>query len=327
MTAASFTPRGPFSLAASTRFLEGFTPASYDHPADDVLRLAFPADDNQHVVGCAVRQGEGADAAVTADFTLRTDQDAPAESQQTQRIGPDDPAHPPHRTDADRRETVHAQIARILSLDIDGAGFPAVGDRDEVVASLQADYPGLRPVCFYSPYEAAAWTIIGNRIRTTQAAAIKAGLARDHGRAVEVAGRTLYAFPTPAVLRNLAHIPGLTDIKIERLHALADATLAGDLDAAALRAQDPGHALRALQKLPGIGPFSADLILIRGAGHPDVFPVAEPRVHQAMAAEYGLDATTAENPARLAAIAENWSPYRSWVSLLLRVRMQDRASG
>ncbi len=307
MTAASFTAQGPFSLAASTRFLEGFTPASYDHGPDDVLRLAFPADDNQHVVGCALTQGEGADAAVTADITLRTGQDASAASQA-------------------QRMAVHAQIARILSLDVDGTGFPAVGDRDRVAAGLQADYPGLRPVCFYSPYEAAAWTIIGNRIRMTQAAAIKATLARDHGQAVDVAGETLHAFPTPDVLRNLAHIPGLTDIKVERLHALADATLAGDLDATALRAQPPDQALRALQKLPGIGPFSAELILIRGAGHPDVFPLAEPRVHQAMATEYGLDATAAEDPARLAAIAENWSPYRSWVALLLRARRQERAS-
>lgn len=29
MSVTSVTPKGPFSLASSTRFLEGFTPASY----------------------------------------------------------------------------------------------------------------------------------------------------------------------------------------------------------------------------------------------------------------------------------------------------------
>jgi 3-methyladenine DNA glycosylase/8-oxoguanine DNA glycosylase len=40
------------------------------------------------------------------------------------------------------------------------------------------------------------------------------------------------------------------------------------------------EALAHLQRLPGIGPFSAQLILIRGAGHPDVFPSDERRLHE-----------------------------------------------
>ena len=40
---------------------------------------------------------------------------------------------------------VHAQVARILSLDIDGRDWPRVGKRDLVMGRLQARYPGLRP--------------------------------------------------------------------------------------------------------------------------------------------------------------------------------------
>ncbi|WP_051938982.1 DNA-3-methyladenine glycosylase family protein [Phaeacidiphilus oryzae] len=310
MPTASFTPRGPFSLAASIRYLEGFTPASYDHAGDDVLRMAFPADDAHHVIGCALRQkaAAGRPAAVHAEFTLHSD-DSPAPTAATA-----------------AQDAARAQIARILSLDVDGTGFPALAEHDRVVASLQADYPGLRPVCFYSPYEAAAWTVIGNRIRRTQAAAIKARIARDHGQAIDVAGQNVSAFPTPAVLRTLEHIPGLTEIKIERLHAIAEAAPEGRLDAAALRAQEPEQALQDLQQLPGIGPFSAELILIRGAGHPDVFPTAEPRVHRAMATEYRLGDEAADDHGRLAGIAEDWCPYRSWVALLLRVRAQDQVT-
>ncbi|MFI0815262.1 DNA-3-methyladenine glycosylase family protein [Streptomyces sp. NPDC021098] len=298
MTTASFIPQGPFSLASSIRFLEGFTPASYDHAADGVLRLAFPADDHQGVIGCALRQKEavGEPGLVSAEFTGHAD-----------------------------IEVARNQIARILSLDIDGTGFPAVGERDSVVASLQAEFPGLRPVCFHSPYEAAACAVIGHRIRMAQAAAIKARLARDHGRRVDVAGQRLHAFPAPAVLLSLTRIPGLTDVKVERLHAIAEAALDGRLDASALRSSDAGRALKDLQSLPGIGPFSAELILIRGAGHPDVFPTAEPRVHRAVAREYGLGEAPAFS--RLAGIAEAWRPYRSWVALLLRSRMAAATCG
>ena len=72
-----------------------------------------------------------------------------------------------------RSEVVRDQVKRILSLDTDGNGFPQVGVRDPVVGKLQEGYPGLRPVLFYSPYEAAAWAIIGNRIQIVQAAKIK----------------------------------------------------------------------------------------------------------------------------------------------------------
>ncbi|MEU6443259.1 DNA-3-methyladenine glycosylase 2 family protein [Streptomyces sp. NPDC047046] len=285
MPTFSLTPKGPFALSAALRFLADFTPAAYPPEDDGVLRLAFPADDGLHVVGCAVRQPGDA-----GDVRVEWSSDGA------------DPA------------AVRAQVARILSLDVDGSGFPAVGRADSQVGRLQAEFPGLRPVCFYSPYEAAAWTVIGNRLRMTRAAAVKDGLARTYGEALTVAGRERHAFPLPAVLRALDSVPGVSAVKTQRLHALAEAALDGRLDAAALRALPPEDALARLRELPGIGPFSAELILIRGAGHPDVFPRAEHRLHAAMAEAYGR----AETPDALAPVAAEWRPYRSWVSLLFR---------
>jgi DNA-3-methyladenine glycosylase II len=135
-------------------------------------------------------------------------------------------------TESDGASAVRAQLARVLSLDVDGSGFPRLAEDDPVVAERIAAYPGLRPVCFYSPYEAAAWAIIGHRIRMVQAAAIKARIAQHHGQCFTVAGESLYAFPTPLVLRGLSRVPGLPQTKVERLRVLADATLVGDLDAA-----------------------------------------------------------------------------------------------
>ncbi|MFJ1995053.1 DNA-3-methyladenine glycosylase family protein [Streptomyces asiaticus] len=322
MTAVVLTPSGPFSLAASVRFLEGFTPASYQGTADAVLHLAFPADDGHSTVAVAVRQeetAEGEAGRVLAEFTTYPDAPADPVSAGT---GPEPEPEPgPGEAEVEAEtEAVRAQLARILSLDVDGSGFPGLAAADPVVAGLMADYPGLRPVCFHSPYEAAAWAVIGHRIRMTQAAAIKARLAERHGRRVRIEGRTRYAFPTPPALRAITRAPGLTEVKIERLHALAEAADAGELDAARLRSMPADYALAALRDLPGIGPFSAELILIRGAGHPDVFPRHEPRLHAAMAGAYGLDETAARDVRRLAGIADRWRPYRSWVALLLRAR-------
>ncbi len=109
--------------------------------------------------------------------------------------------------------------------------------------------------------------------------------------------------------------------KAEYLRALGRAAAEGELDAAYLRSLDVEEALAGLKKLPGIGDFSAELILLRGAGEPDYVPTNEPRLGRAVSIAYGLDepSTTEE----LVRMAERWRPYRTWVSLHLRAMLED----
>ena len=201
------------------------------------------------------------------------------------------------------------QVERILSLDIDGRGFPDVARHDPVVAQLQSRYPGLRPVCFWSPYEAAAWSVIGQRIRIVQAAAIKARITAEHGETIDVGGRMVRAFPNPAKLAQLSTINGLSETKLQRLRGIAEAALEGTLGAARLRSLPRSQALEELIAIPGIGPFSAELILLRGAGDPDFTPTAEPRLARAVAIAYDMKAPP--SAADIAEISEVWKPYRT----------------
>ena len=295
METFTLVPRGPFSLAASIRFLDGFTPAWYSSPADAGLELAFAAEGSWRTVGVRVSQagdGDGVDAAIVS------------------------PAEP----DAGLVAEVRPQVERILALDVDGSGFPAVGERDPVVGELQRRYPGLRPVGFWSPYEAAAWTIIGRRIRITQAAAVKARMAERLGEPVSFGGRVVHAFPSPQRLAGLDTFPGLAGRKPEWLRSLARAALDGQLDAARLRAMPPEEALADLKKLPGIGDFSAGLTLLRGANAPDAVPTAEPRLTRAVALAYRLPGPA--TPEQVRTISDNWRPYRTWVTLLLRTQLE-----
>jgi DNA-3-methyladenine glycosylase II len=299
METFTLVPRGPFALAASIGFLEGFTPASYSGAADAVLELAFPVEGSWRTAGVRVRQDS--DGTVTAEI-----------------VSPDEPG-------PDLVAEIRPQLERILSLDVDGSGFTAVGERDPVVGEVQRKYPGLRPVGFWSPYEAAAWTIIGHRIRITQAAAVKARMAERLGEPVSFGGRVVHAFPAPQRLADLGPaeldtFPGLAGRKPEWLRSVARAALDGQLDAARLRAMPPEEALADLKKLPGIGDFSAGLTLLRGAGSPDAVPGAEPRLARAIALAYGLPGPA--TPEQIAAISENWRPYRTWVTLLLRTQLE-----
>jgi DNA-3-methyladenine glycosylase II len=205
--------------------------------------------------------------------------------------------------------SARAQVARVLALDVDATAFAAVGGRDPVVGALQQRFAGLRPVLFGSPYEAAAWALLSQRTRMAQAVALRRRLTAEHGERG--------AFPAPGALAALPDaVPGLPALKAQRLRALGAAALAGDLDTARLRALSREEALAALQALPGIGPFGAELVLLRGAGDPDAFPANEPRLHAAMRAAYGLRDDA--EPDELRAIADGWRPFRSWAAFLLR---------
>src|SRR5579871_2483823 len=120
MQTFTLVPRGPFALAASIAFLEGFTPAWYSSasqvtPPEKVLEIAFPVEGSWRTVGVRARQA--GDGTVTAEIV------SPAAP------GPDLVAE------------VRSQVERILSLDVDGSGFLAVGERDPVVGEIQRKYP------------------------------------------------------------------------------------------------------------------------------------------------------------------------------------------
>ncbi|SEP52869.1 DNA-3-methyladenine glycosylase family protein [Amycolatopsis saalfeldensis] len=212
---------------------------------------------------------------------------------------------------------VLAQVGRMLSLDVDGSGFTGLGFRDPVLAGLQARRAGLRPVLFSSPYEAGCWSVLAQGMRFSQAMRLRRRLAERYGKVVEVGGYRVLSFPTPGVLADLPFEPGLADFRTARLRAVAKAAAEGRLDPAELRAMRVADALERLREIPGIGQFSAEQILARGAGHPDFFPRADGRLHHAMREEYGL--LDSVGPADLELLAGAWRPYRSWAALLLRV--------
>jgi DNA-3-methyladenine glycosylase II len=276
-------PDGPFSLELARGF--GFGPRAADAAPGEPLRLAFPLDDFSGHAAALVRQAE-VDGPVEVEVIA---------------------GHP---------QSVVRQVSRILSLDRSGAGWAAVGERDEVIGRLQRRHHWLRPVLFYSPYEAAAWAAISQRRHPRHARTVRSRLARELGEVFELAGEEVEPFPLPSALCELEEFDGLEGRRLGRLRAIAQAALDGKLDAERLRAMVPDQAMAELQELPGIGPFYAMLIVVRAAGVTDAPASEEPAVRAYAGHFYGGgEPLTGEE---LAEIAENWRPYRTWSTVLLR---------
>ena len=217
-------------------------------------------------------------------------------------------------TDGDEAAAL-VQAARCVSLDHDGTGWPEVGRRDPVIGEFQARYEDLRPVCFYSAYEAATSFVIGQRISRVQAARVKARLSEQAGDALELDGARFNAFPRPERLFDVKVIDGLAEEKVRRLHGLAEAALDGRLDTNRLRSLAPAEALAALRELRGVGEFTAQGILLRGCGLVDELPddALSDEVLETMYADDLARGVTRDD------IVERWKPYRMWATVLLRV--------
>ena len=279
----TITPRGAFSLRESVEF--GFGQRHSERFAG-VMRLAFVVDGFAGHAGVVLRQ-PGADQPVHAEVVGGADVDA-----------------------------VQRQVERVLSLDADATGFDELGRVDPVFGQVQATAVGLRPPLFYSPYEAAVWSVLSARRPATQMAQLRDQLSRAHGRVFDLDGTELAALPTPDQLLRIDQFPGLPPDKLDRMHGVARAAREGWLDINRLRPLGPQVATAELQRIKGIGPFYASLIVIRAMGFTDVLPGEEPKLRELVGRLYGLDG--AAGAPELERIAEPWRPFRTWASVMIR---------
>jgi DNA-3-methyladenine glycosylase II len=276
---------GPFSLAAAAAF--GFGPnTGRPYPAEAVMRLAFVADDMRHQVGVLISQQPGGD--LIADFGETASLTA-----------------------------AEQQVRRILSVDRPAGDWIAAGRRDTVLGSLQAAHPGLRPVLFHSPYEAAAWAMLSQRRHRSQATALRHRISAQIGQQFDLGGHTEHAFPVPDRLLGLTEFPGLEPRRLERLHGVAGAALDGRLEPGRLAAMGTDEAMAELRAIPGLGPVYAGLVLLRSTGVTDALTLSEPRLPRYLQHYYGLaEVPDAEAIRRL---ADPWRPFRTWATVLVRV--------
>lgn len=294
MTAVGFAtnPLGPFDLAHQQQFF-GAWPTYPPDPS--AVAMAFPVEGWRESAAVLLRQPEP--GTITGEV---------------------------HGARGDGAQRAWTQALAVLSLDIDGTDFPRVGDRDPVVGRLQRAHGSMRPTLFHSPYEAACNFVIGQRISIAQARAVRRRMAAQCGQTISAGGVELNAFPQPQVLLRMREIDGLPEEKVQRLHGIAQAAIDGVLDRARLRSLSTEAALTELSALRGVGPFSSQGILFRGAGLVDA--VTDDVVSkQAVQRLYSLDHLP--DHAEVVRVAELWRPFRMWSLVLLHVWIRGEGGG
>lgn len=276
--------RPPFDFARSLAFLGHFPPAQGEQIlAGATLTSAFMVEGRPLI--CRVAAGAGDDPALR--FTLHAAEPLAAATT---------------RAAAER-------LAFFLSLDDDLREFYAIGAADPDFAPLLARLHGYHQVKFPAPFACACWALLSQRTPLAVARAQKAELARRYGAGLTVAGATHWAFPEAGQL--LAADPGAllaivrNGRRADYLRAAAAAFAAAD--ESWLRAGPYDEVESWLRGIPGIGPWSATFILLRGLGRMERVPVGEAALGAAVARVY-----LKGQPATEAAVARRAAPYGPW---------------
>ncbi|HEX2540249.1 MAG TPA: Ada metal-binding domain-containing protein [Caldimonas sp.] len=203
---------------------------------------------------------------------------------------------------------VIAAVRRWLDLDA------APDTIDQGLAGLPGD-PGLRLPGSVDPFELAVRAVLGQQVTVAAARTLARRVVERFGSIVETPWDDVArAFPGPDALAG-APLERIAELGIIRSRAGAIRAIAAawpDLARLFAPASSPEVLVDRLRELPGIGPWTAHYVAMRGLGWPDAFPPGDVAALKAMRQLFGAATQRASDTH-----AEAWRPWRSYALLRL----------
>lgn len=183
---------------------------------------------------------------------------------------------------------------------------------DPVLSTILTDFEMRAPRWEPDGYFVLMKSIVSQQLSTKAAATI-------WGRFLD---RFAERYPQPEVVLNMSmeqlRACGLSGQKATYLQHIATFHLEHGIQSEALSSMTDQEVIQYLTQIKGVGKWTVEMLLIFGLARPDVFPVDDLGVRQAMIRLYQLSSEdTKALYKQLRQIAEAWSPYRSYASIAL----------
>ncbi|PSL05274.1 DNA-3-methyladenine glycosylase II [Haloactinopolyspora alba] len=200
-----------------------------------------------------------------------------------------------------------ARCRRIFDLDADPQAVDDVLGADAVLAQAVAATPGRRQPGAVDGDELAVRGVLGQQVSVAAARTLAARLTAAYGKPLDApVGGVTHTFPSATALATAD--PSTFPMPGTRQRTLAE--LAIRLADGRIRL-DPGvdrdEAEQLLMEVPGIGPWTAGYVRMRGLTDPDVFLPTD------LGVRHGLEALGVPgDPDAAASLAERWRPWRSY---------------
>jgi AraC family transcriptional regulator, regulatory protein of adaptative response / DNA-3-methyladenine glycosylase II len=213
----------------------------------------------------------------------------------------------------------HGAAVRMLGLASDPGAFERTLGRRGELPRLVGPRRGLRIPLTADAWECLMWTIAGQQVNLAFAYQLRRTVVELAGEPVD----GMRAHPTPAAVAALDPAD-LTARRFSRRKAeyvidtarlLASGELALDPGAAATATE------RRLLEVRGLGPWSVQYFLMRGAGFADCVPVGDSALAAALQRFFALPARP--GPARTRGLMERFAPFRSLATFHLWQTLGD----
>jgi DNA-3-methyladenine glycosylase II len=167
-------------------------------------------------------------------------------------------------------------LRRLIGLDVDPEPLQSAAQRERHLRPVAVGLRGMRPPRFASLFDSFLNVVPFQQLSLDAGISILNRLVERFGASLAHDGRRYHTFPSAhsiAVARlDVLRSCGLSASKAQTLRGLARMIEKGELRDELIATLSTPEALRALVNLPGIGPWSAALVLLRGFGRLDVFP-------------------------------------------------------
>jgi DNA-3-methyladenine glycosylase II len=218
------------------------------------------------------------------------------------------------------RNAVALYINEWFDLDRDLRPFYDLAKSDPLLRIAVTSFYGLRNIGIPDLFEALCWGILGQQINLTYAYTLKRRLVESFGRSVMHEGETYWVFPKPEDIAKLTvtDLDGLrmTVKKCEFLIGVAQLMAKGELTKELLlNIENVKAAEKILIKIRGIGPWTANYVLMRCLRFPDAFPIDDVGLHNAIKLLLGAEKKpTKEEILKLSA---NWTGWESYATFYL----------
>jgi AraC family transcriptional regulator, regulatory protein of adaptative response / DNA-3-methyladenine glycosylase II len=205
--------------------------------------------------------------------------------------------------------TAISRCRRLLDLDADPEAVIEVLTSDPALAPVVAKAPGQRIPRTVDEAELAVRAVLGQQVSTKAARTHASRLVTAYGQAVhESDGALTHTFPSVEQLADID--PGHLAVPAARRRTVT-ALVAGLADGSVVldAGCDWDAARQQLLNLPGIGPWTAEVIAMRGLGDPDAFPASDLGLSLA-AKQLGLPT----GQRALTTRSRSWRPWRSYAT-------------
>lgn len=179
--------------------------------------------------------------------------------------------------DAGEHARVLALVGRTLGVDRDLTHFGRAAAEVPWLEPLARRLRGIKPPRYPTLWEAFINAVVFQQVSLHAASAIVGRLIVAFGIPLESDGTSIFLFPDAERVLDVPveelRAVGLSASKVSTLRAAGEAILSDNLDAAMLEGLPSAEAADLLQQIKGVGPWTATVILLRGFGRLDAFPM------------------------------------------------------